>query len=215
MAEVLAEYRESIKKNDVLERMALGKGQYFVVSAHREENIDNEDTFFSLMNGLNTLAETYNLPLVYSTHPRSRKYLEKRSFKFHPLVRDIKPLGFFDYNHLQMNSFCVLSDSGTLSEESSILGFPAVLIRTSTERPEVLDKGSIVIGGVTGPEMLQAVKLMRAMWENGEQAASAPDYQDENVSAKVVKLLQSYTGIVNRLVWGKDMYEREQSKIFS
>jgi len=203
MAEVLAEHREAIEKSDVLERLSLEKGRYFLVSAHREENIDHEDTFFSLMNGLNTLAETYNLSLIYSTHPRSRKFLEKRAFTFHPLIRNMKPFGFFDYNHLQMNSFCVLSDSGTLSEESSILGFPAVLIRTSTERPEVLDRGSMVIGGVSGPEMLQAVKLTQAMQENKEQLAVVPDYQDANVSAKVVKLIQSYTGIVNRVVWGK------------
>ena len=203
MAEVLAEHKNSIEKSDVLKRLGLEKGKYFVVSAHREENIDHENTFFSLMNALNTLAETYKLPLIYSTHPRSRKFLERRSFVFHPLVRDMKPFGFFDYNNLQMNSFCVLSDSGTLSEESAILGFPAVLIRTSTERPEVLDKGSMVIGGVNGLEMLEAVSLTKAMWENEEPVSSVADYQDMNVSIKVVKLLQSYTGIVNRVVWGK------------
>ena len=203
MTEVLSEHKIAIEKSDVLRRLGLEKGQYFVVSAHREENIDHEETFFSLMNGLNSLAETYKLPLIYSTHPRSRKYLDKRGFTFHPLVRGMKPFGFFDYNHLQKNSFCVLSDSGTLSEESSILDFPAVLIRTSTERPEVLDKGSMVIGGVSGPEMLEAVALVRAICETGEKAAKVPDYQDGNVSAKVVKIIQSYTGVVNRVVWGK------------
>jgi UDP-N-acetylglucosamine 2-epimerase (non-hydrolysing) len=201
MTEVLAEHRESIEKSDVLERLDLEKGRYFVVSAHREENIDHEETFFSLMNGLNTLAESYKLPLIYSTHPRSRNFLEQRGFSFHPLIRSTKPFGFFDYNHLQMNSFCVLSDSGTLSEESSILGFPAVLIRTSTERPEVLDRGSIVIGGVNSSEILKAVQLTRAMRDNEEQTACVPDYQDRNVSAKVVKIIQSYTGIINREIW--------------
>ena len=203
MAEVLAEHRESIETSDVLKQLSLESEKYFVVSAHREENIDDEANFLSLMGALNSIAETYGMPLIYSAHPRSRKFLERRGFKFHPLVRELRPFGFFDYNHLQVRSFCVLSDSGTLSEESSILGFPAVLIRTSTERPEVLDKGSIVIGGVTGTEILNAVKLTRAMWENGEQRAQVHDYQDKNVSAKVVRIIQSYTGIVNRVVWGK------------
>ena len=203
MTEVLAKHKEAIAKSDVLDRLGLEKGKYFVVSAHREENIDHEGNFLSLMNALNEIAETYGIPLVYSTHPRSRKFLDQRGFMFNPLVRELKPFGFFDYNHLQANSFCVLSDSGTLSEESSILGFPAVLIRTSTERPEVLDKGSIIIGGVTGNEILEAVELTRSMWKNGDHFSPPQDYQDENVSTKVVKIIQSYTGIVNRVVWGK------------
>jgi UDP-N-acetylglucosamine 2-epimerase (non-hydrolysing) len=202
MAEVLAEHKQSIEKSDVLARLGLETEKYFVVSAHREENVDREENFLSLMSGLNALAEAYGLPVIYSTHPRSRKRLEENGFKFHPLVKNMKPFGFFDYNYLQTRSFCVLSDSGTLSEESSILGFPAVLIRTSTERPEALDKGSIVIGGVTGPEMIQAVKLVRAMRDNGESASSVLDYQDTNVSAKVVRIVQSYTGIVKKVVWG-------------
>jgi len=201
MSEVLAKHKTSIDACNVLERLGLCDAGYFVVSAHREENIDNEESFFSLMNGLNTLAETYNKPLIYSTHPRSRKFLEQRGFSFHPLIRAVKPFGFFEYNKLQKKSFCVLSDSGTLSEESSILQFPAVLIRTSTERPEVLDKGSIVVGGVTGLEILQAVELTRLMWDNGEATVCIPDYQDNNVSTKVIKLIQSYTGIVKRTVW--------------
>ena len=207
MTEVLAVHKNAIEASTILKTLEIEKEKYFVVSAHREENIDNETTFNSLMNSLNALAETYNLPLIYSTHPRSKKRLEERGFKFHPLIRSLKPLGFHDYNHLQQNSFCVLSDSGTLSEESAILGFPAVLIRTSTERPEVLDKGSIVIGGITEREIQQGVKLTRAMWENGEQYAIVSDYQDKNVSVKVIKLLQSYTSIVNNHVWMKKAAE--------
>ena len=202
MAEVLAEHKKSIMSSDVLVRLGLEKGKYFVVSAHREENIDHEKNFLSLMSALSDIAAAYDMPVIYSTHPRSRKFLDKRGFTFHPNVREMKPFGFFDYNHLQMGSFCVLSDSGTLSEESSILGFPAVLIRTSTERPEVLDKGSIIIGGVTGPEILEAVEMTRKIWEGGQRFAPVQDYRDENVSEKVVKIIQSYTGIVKKVVWG-------------
>jgi len=203
MAEVLNMHMKAIKTSDVLAKLGLEKGKYFVVSAHREENIDNDEKFLSLMNGLNSLVETYNVPLVYSTHPRSRKRLDDKGFIFHPLIRSVKPLGFFDYNHLQMNSFCVLSDSGTLSEESSMLDFPAVLIRTSTERPEVLDRGVLVVGGVTDQEISDAVKLTRHMWENSERPTLVPDYQDTNVSTKVVKVIQSYTGIVRRIRTGE------------
>jgi len=203
MAEVLNTHMKAIKASDVLTKLGLEKGKYFVVSAHREENIDNDEKFLSLMNGLNSLVETYNVPLIYSTHPRSRKRLDDKGFTFHPLIRSVKPLGFFDYNHLQMNSFCVLSDSGTLSEESSMLDFPAVLIRTSTERPEVLDRGVLVVGGVTGQEISDAVKLTREMWENSERPTLVPDYQDTNVSTKVVKVIQSYTGIVRRIRTGE------------
>ena len=203
MAEVLNVHMEAIKSSDVLARLGLEKGRYFVVSAHREENIDNDEKFMSLMNGFNSLVEAYNVPLIYSTHPRSRKRLDDMGFVFHPLIRSLKPLGFFDYNYLQMNSFCVLSDSGTLSEESSMLDFPAVLIRTSTERPEVLDRGVLVVGGVTGQEISDAVKLTRDMWENSERPTIVPDYQDTNVSTKVVKVIQSYTGIVRRIRTGE------------
>lgn len=204
MAEVLAKNKSKIAESDILQKLSLEKDRYFVVSAHREENIDKEENFLSLMNALNTIAETYKIPLVYSTHPRSWKRIEENGFQFHPLIRELKPFGFFDYNCLQTNSFCVLSDSGTLSEESAMLNFPAVLIRTSTERPEVLDRGTIVIGGIKAEDIIQSVNLCRAMWENHEAVTKAPDYQDENVSVKVVKLIQSYTKIVNKVVWGKN-----------
>ncbi|MCI8554140.1 MAG: UDP-N-acetylglucosamine 2-epimerase (non-hydrolyzing) [Clostridiales bacterium] len=203
MREVLRDHRASIEKSDVLDRLGLQKGQYILVSAHREENIDQEQRFLSLMSAINAIAEKYQMPVIYSTHPRSMKFIEARQFRFHPLVQNLKPFGFYDYNHLQMNSYCVLSDSGTLSEESAMLGFAGVLIRTSTERPEVLDKGTIVIGGIETEEVEQAVELAAAMRDNGEETVMAEDYADTNVSAKVVRLIQSYTGIVDRTVWGK------------
>ena len=203
MREVLRDHMEEIKKSDVLKRLGLESRGYILVSAHREENIDLEDNFFSLMNSINHIAEKYGMPVIYSTHPRSKKFIEQRDFKFHPLVRNLKPFGFLDYNMLQMNAYCVLSDSGTLSEESAMLNFPGVLIRTSTERPEVLDKGTIVIGGIREEDVERAVELAVAMFENGEELAMPSDYTDTNVSVKVVKLIQSYTRIVNMTVWGK------------
>jgi len=203
MTEVLHKNMEKIQGSNVLSELNLEPRKYILVSAHREENIDNEKNFFSLMNALNHIAERYQLPIIYSTHPRSWKKIEERKFKFNPLIRQLKPFGFFDYNKLQLNSFCTLSDSGTLSEESAILGFPAVLIRTSTERPEVLDKGTMVIGGITETDIVQAVELSRAMWDNKEQRNLAPDYLDENVSVKVVKIIQSWTKIINGVTWGK------------
>ena len=203
MREVLQKHINSIKASDVLSRLQLEPKGYFLVSAHREENIDNEEKFMALMGSINHIAETYKMPVIYSTHPRSRKFIELRDFKFHPLVHSLKPFGFFDYNHLQMNSYCVLSDSGTLSEESAMLGFNGVLIRTSTERPEVLDKGTVVIGGVERRDVQQAVELAVAMHENDEEVVMADDYADTNVSVKVVKLIQSYTHIVNKTVWDK------------
>jgi len=203
MREVLRDHMDKIKASDVLERLGLEKRKYFLLSAHREENIDLEDNFMSLMNSVNVIAEKYQMPVIYPTHPRSRKYIEQRGFEFHPLVRSLKPFGFIDYNHLQMNAYCVLSDSGTLSEESAMLNFPAVLIRTSTERPEVLDKGTIVIGGIKYEDVEQAVELAVAMFENREEVAMPGDYEDTNVSVKVVKLIQSYAKIVNMTVWGK------------
>lgn len=204
MTEVLQKNMGKILQSKVLEKLGLEPGKYILVSAHREENIDNEKNFFSLMNAVNSIAQKYQMPIIYSTHPRSWKRIEERGFKFHPLIRQLKPFGFFDYNKLQLNSFCVLSDSGTLSEESAILGFPAVIIRTSTERPEVLDKGTVVIGGITERDIGQAVELCREMWEIGEKTVLAPDYADANVSVKVVKLIQSYTKLVNKFVWGKE-----------
>lgn len=203
MREVLRDHMERIGQSDVLDRLGLKKRNYILVSAHREENIDLEDNFMDLMNAINRMAEKYQMPVIYSTHPRSMKFIEQRKFKFHPLVTNMKPFGFLDYNQLQMNAYCVLSDSGTLSEESAMLHFPGVLIRTSTERPEVLDKGTIVIGGIKGEDVEQATELAVAMYENGEEVVMAEDYADTNVSVKVVKLIQSYTEIVNKTVWGK------------
>lgn len=203
MREVLRDNEEKIEKSDVLERLHLEKNRYILLSAHREENIDNEENFMSLMNAVNHIAEKYQMPVIYSTHPRSQKYIDKRNFKFHPLVQNLKPFGFMDYNKLQKNAYCVLSDSGTLSEESAMLGFAGVLIRTSTERPEVLDKGTVVIGGITDRTVEQALELAVAMRDNNEEVVIAEDYADTNVSVKVVKLIQSYTDIVNRTVWGK------------
>ena len=203
MKEVLLQNRDKIEKSDVLERLSLEPKKYILVSAHREENIDLEDNFMSLMNAINNIAEKYQMPVIYSTHPRSMKFIEKRNFKFHPLVQNLKPFGYMDYNKLQENAFCVLSDSGTLSEESAMMHFPGVLLRTSTERPEVLDKGTIVVGGIKGEDVEQAVELAVAMFENDEPVVEAEDYADENVSVKVVKLIQSYTKIVNETVWLK------------
>ena len=203
MREVLDAHMEEIIKSDILDRLQLEKKKYILVSAHREENIDHEDNFLSLMNSINAIAKKYQMPVIYSTHPRSRKFIEKRSFQFHPLVRNLSPFGFMDYNKLQMNAYCVLSDSGTLSEESAMLGFPGVLIRTSTERPEVLDKGSVVIGGITSQTMEQSLELAVSMSDNHEKVVMAEDYADTNVSVKVIKIIQSYYDIVNRTVWGK------------
>ena len=201
MHEVLCEHKCEIQNSDVLERLSLEKHKYLLISAHREENIDNENNFMSLMTAINNIAEKYNMPVIYSTHPRSMKFIQKREFKFHPLVKNLKPFGFLDYNKLQMNSYCVLSDSGTLSEESAMLNFPAVLIRTSTERPEVLDKGTIVIGGIRSDDVEQALNLAVAMFRNKEKTVIAEDYVDTNVSVKVAKLIQSYSKIVNLTTW--------------
>lgn len=207
MTEVLNKNMARIKDSTVLQDLKLEKGKYILVSAHREENIDHEGNFQSLMNAINYIAEKYQLPVIYSTHPRSWKRIEERGFRFHPLVQKLKPFGFLDYNQLQLNAFTVLSDSGTLSEESAILGFPGILIRTSTERPEVLDKGTVIIGGITEGDIVQAVELARAMWENEEKTYVANDYLDENVSVKVVKIVQSYTEIINQVVWRKNRWK--------
>ena len=204
MREVLDSHMEGIQKSDVLQRLNLEKNRYILVSAHREENIDNEEHFMSLMTAINDMAEQYQMPVIYSTHPRSRKFIEQRNFHFHPLVQSLKPFGFLDYNKLQMNAYCVLSDSGTLSEESAMLDFAGVLIRTSTERPEVLDKGTVVIGGITTKDISQALEMAVAMRDNKEKTEMPDDYHDTNVSVKVVKLIQSYAKIVNETVWGKN-----------
>jgi UDP-N-acetylglucosamine 2-epimerase (non-hydrolysing) len=203
MREVLESNINKINNSNVLNTLNLEEGKYILLSAHREENIDNEDNFISLMNAINDIAETYQMPVIYSTHPRSKKFIEKRDFKFNPLVRNLEPFGFFDYNKLQKNAYCVLSDSGTLSEESSMLNFNGVLIRTSTERPEVLDKGTIVVGGITTETIMQALELCVSMSNNKEEVVMANDYADTNVSVKVVKVIQSYTDIVNRTTWMK------------
>lgn len=203
MREVLRDAANGINESRVLETLGLSPRKYLLLSAHREENIDNQENFFSLMNAVNRIAERYQMPVIYSMHPRSKKYIVQRGFQFHPLVRSMEPFGFFDYNQLQKNSFCVLSDSGTLSEESAILGFPGVLLRTSTERPEVLDKGTVVIGGIRGEDVERAITLAVSMSENGEETVMAEDYADTNVSVKMIKLIESYTKIVNETVWLK------------
>ena len=208
MAEVLSANLEPITSSDILERLGLEKGKYILLSAHREENIDTETNFFNLMNAVNAMAEKYDMPILYSCHPRSKKHIEQRGFKFDKRVIQNQPLGFHDYNQLQLNAFCVVSDSGTLPEESAFFSskgmpIPAVCIRTSTERPEALDKGVFILAGITAEQVLQAVDTAVAMNRNGDLALDVPDYMDENVSTKVVKLIQSYTGVINKMVWRK------------
>lgn len=208
MAEVLRANLKSIEVSDIHERLGLEEGRYILLSAHREENIDTETNFMSLFSAVNAMAEKYDMPILYSCHPRSRKMLEARGFKLDPRVRRHEPLGFHDYNCLQMNAFAVVSDSGTLPEESSFFTsigkpFPAVCVRTSTERPEALDKACFILAGIQGDGLLQAVDLAVSMNKAGEHGIPAPDYLDENVSVKVVKLIQSYTGVVNKMVWRK------------
>lgn len=207
MAEVLHANLEQIQASDVLDRLGLQPGKYMLLSAHREENIDTEKNFIALFTSINKLAETYDMPILYSCHPRSKKYLEQRDFRLDPRVQLHEPLGFHDYNHLQMNAFAVISDSGTLPEESSFFtsighSFPAVCIRTSTERPEALDKGCFILAGIADDGVLQAVETAVAMNENEDHGIPVP-YYAEDVSTKVVKLIQSYTGVVNKMVWRK------------
>lgn len=203
MAEVLTANLHKIEASRILDTLGLEKQKYILLSAHREENIDIEKNFFELMNAVNAMAEKYDMPVIYSTHPRSAKFIEQRHFKFHPNVRSLKPFGFVDYNHLQLNAYCVVSDSGTVPEEASYFKFPAVSVRTSTERPESLEKGNFIIGSITTEQVLQAVDLAVSMNENGDKGIATPDYADENVSTKVVKIIQSYVGVVNKMVWRK------------
>lgn len=203
MAEVLNKNADGINKSKILETLDLEKRKYILLSAHREENIDNERNFMTLMNAVNAMAETYSIPIIYSTHPRSKKFIDDRGFKFHKYVRNLRPFGFYDYNFLQKNAFCVVSDSGTVAEEASYFKFPAVSIRTSTERPEALDKGNIIIGSITTEQVLQAVDMAVEMNANNDFGVDVPNYIDENVSVKVIKIIQSYTGIVNKMVWRK------------
>ncbi len=208
MAEVLHANLAAIEASDVHKRLGLTKGQYILLSAHREENIDTEKNFFSLMNAVNAMAEKYDMPILYSCHPRSAKFIRERGFVFDKRVIQNKPLGFHDYNCLQMHAFAVVSDSGTLPEESSFFlsvghPFPAVCIRTSTERPEALDKANFILAGITTDQVLQAVDTAVLMNQNGDYGIPVPDYVEENVSTKVVKIIQSYTGVVDRMVWRK------------
>lgn len=208
MAEVLHANLEDIEKSDILDKLGLQPKKYMLLSAHREENIDTEKNFLSLFNAINALAEKYDMPILYSCHPRSRKRLEESGFRLDKRVIRHEPLGFHDYNHLQMNAYAVISDSGTLPEESSYFTsigkpFPAVCIRTSTERPEALDKACFVLAGIDGNSLLQAVETAVKMNDDGDYGIPVPDYTDENVSTKVVKLIQSYTGVVNKMVWRK------------
>ncbi|MEG1912333.1 MAG: UDP-N-acetylglucosamine 2-epimerase (non-hydrolyzing) [Cloacibacillus sp.] len=204
MAEVLAANLHKIESSSILETLGLEKQKYILLSAHREENIDIEKNFFALMNAVNAMAERYDMPVIYSTHPRSAKFIDLRNFRFHPNVRSLTPFGFSDYNCLQKNAFCVVSDSGTLPEESSYFRcFPAVCIRTSTERPEALDKGNFILGSITEENVLQAVNVAVEMQDNCDLGAAVPDYVEENVSVKVVKIIQSYTSVVDKVVWRK------------
>jgi len=209
MAEVLHKNLAEIEASDILSRLGLEKKGYILLSAHREENIDTEKNFKSLFGAINAIAQKYNLPILYSCHPRSRKRLEESGFALDKRVVRHEPLGFHDYNNLQMNAFAVISDSGTLPEESSFFtsigkSFPAVCIRTSTERPESLDKAGFILAGIDEKSLVQAVETAIAMNENGDYGIPVPDYVEENVSTKVVKLIQSYTGVVNKMVWRKE-----------
>ena len=208
MAEVLHANLKKIEASQVLDDLGLEKGHYILLSAHREENIDTEKNFNSLFEAINRIAEIYDMPILYSCHPRSKKRLEESGFKLNPLVIQHEPLGFHDYNCLQMNAFAVISDSGTLPEESSFFTsvghpFPAVCIRTSTERPEALDKACFILAGIDCDSLLQAVSTAVEMNKNGDNGIPVPDYIEENVSTKVVKIIQSYTGVINKMVWRK------------
>ena len=208
MAEVLHRNLGEIEASDILEKLGLEPGRYILLSAHREENIDTEKNFLSLFTAINKLAEKYDMPILYSCHPRSRKRLEESGFGLDERVVRHEPLGFHDYNHLQMNAFAVVSDSGTLPEESSFFTsvghpFPAVCIRTSTERPEALDKGCFILAGIDEKSLLQAVDTAVEMNRSGDDGIPVPDYVEENVSTKVVKIIQSYTGVVDKMVWRK------------
>lgn len=203
MQEVLDKNINGIDKSNIVEKLGLEAGKYILLSAHREENIDIENNFFSLMNAVNVMAKTYDMPVLYSCHPRSKKYIELRKFKFDKRVIQHQPMGFFDYNKLQQNAFCVVSDSGTLPEESAYFKFPAVSIRTSTERPEAMEKGVFTIGSITSELILQAVDLAVSMYANGDLGNDVPAYNENSVSVKIVKIIQSYVGIINKHIWRK------------
>ena len=203
MAEVLTNYQTKIAESPILSDLALEPGKYFLLSAHREENIDNEKNFYSLVEAINAVADAYRMPVLYSCHPRSQKFIEKRGVHFRPNVIRHKPLGFFDFNKLQREALCVISDSGTLPEEAAFHGFPAVSIRTSTERPEAVDSGAFVIGSISEKALRQAIELAVRMKRDGIGASPVSAYEDRNVSSKVLKIIQSYTAVINRMVWRK------------
>lgn len=203
MTEVLEINKEKIENSDILERLNLKPNKYILLSTHREENVDKEETFNNLIESINEVAEVYKLPIIFSVHPRTQKKLKERKVKFNSLVQEMKPFGFFDYCNLQKNSFCVLSDSGTLSEESAILEFPAISIRTSTERPEVIDKGNIILAGIKKDEVLSSLEIATEMFKTDNKKVKPYDYLDNNVSDKVIKVIRSYTDIVDRVIWGK------------
>lgn len=203
MAEVLTKYGDNIENSTILGELGLEKNRYILLSAHREENMDIEDHFFSLMNAVNGMAEHYSLPILYSCHPRSERRIRECGIRLDENVIRHKPLGFFDYNHLQKNAFCVVSDSGTLPEEAAYFKFPAVSIRTSTERPEAVDKGVFVLGGISTGQVLQAVDMAVSMHGDGDNGVDVPGYTDTNVSAKVVRIIQSYAGIIDQMIWRK------------
>ncbi len=200
--EVLQKNKQNIENSDVLEKLKIEKGKFFVVSAHREENIDLGNNFLKLADALNGVAEKYNFPIIFSTHPRTQKQIQNKVIKFHPLIKNMPPFGFFDYVNLQKNAFCVLSDSGTISEESAMMEFPAVSIRTSTERPEAIDAGSIVLGGITKTEILNAIDIILNTYQT-ENLTLPAEYKIKDVSSRVIRIIQSYTGIVNKVIWNK------------
>jgi len=204
MKEIILANEKKISDSQVLSKLQLVSHKYIILSAHREENIDNEKNFISLMNAVNAMTENYKMPVIYSVHPRSDKFIKERNFKFHPLVKKMPPFSFSDYSCLMRNAFCVVSDSGTLPEEAAVQHFPAVCIRTSTERPEALDKGCFVIGGIEEDTLLQSVEMAVKLVENGDTGEKVPDYEDIGVSGKVVRIIQSYSEIVNHKIWNKN-----------
>lgn len=203
MKEVILAHQQKINNSKVLNELSLEKRKYILLSSHREENIDNEHNFASLMSAVNVMAETYNMPVIYSVHPRSAKFISERGYKFHHLVKKMPPFNFTDYSCLLKNAFCVVSDSGTMPEECAVSHFPAVCIRTSTERPEALDKGCYIIGGITAEQLLQSVDMAVKLFESGDCGSPVPDYEDSDVSSKVIRIIQSYTRIIDDKVWRK------------
>ena len=201
LKEVMLKYTNQILNSDVVTRLDLKNQKYIVVSAHREENIDLDNNFEILAESLNQVAEKYKMPVIFSTHPRTKNRIEKNKIKFHPLISNVPPLGFFDYVQLQKNAFVVLSDSGTISEESAMMGFPAVSIRTSTERPEAIDAGTIVLGGITTDQVVNAIEIARGLFDVNIELPK--EYLVTNTSARVIKAIQSYTSIINKVIWDK------------